>query len=458
METKNFFESFTEAQKQAVETFASVNEQMKKNIFNGKSEDLTSDYFKKWYDSQMDFFNKANANTATSVGANTNPMEAYTNWMTNQMNTMKSSMGNFPNMNNVPEEAKKALENMTEMYNNWMTTVNNTMSEVGKNINNNTAADALKNMYNNSEMYMKAFQFWSPMMKGMQDKTFTVESFKQMFNPEQFKGMLDKIFNLSPDFMKGGFDNSTASYTENMNKWAEMGKASFNDMKNNFAGSMPNFSDMLGNGNSQFNSFYNEMYKSASPFLRIAPAKTQEQAEAINNFFTEYVNYMFKDTQMKYNMYGIGNKAIEEVANTIAEKVKKGESFDSFTDVYKLFLNTIDAHYVNYFETEEYSKLQAEVTSMGFRLKKQVNNQMESALSNLPLVNRTEMDELYKTIQDLKKKVNTLEKELAKKAETKTEVKAETKSAPVAEVKTAPKAEAAKATVKTATAKKTTRK
>jgi hypothetical protein len=53
METKNLFETFTNAQKQAVENMNSATENMK-SMF---SENVNSDFFKKWYDSQMSFFN-----------------------------------------------------------------------------------------------------------------------------------------------------------------------------------------------------------------------------------------------------------------------------------------------------------------------------------------------------------------------------------------------------------------
>jgi hypothetical protein len=33
-------------------------------------------------------------------------------------------------------------------------------------------------------------------------------------------------------------------------------------------------------------------------------------------------------------------------------------------------------------------------------------------MSNLPIINRTEMDELYKTIYELRKRINTLEKQM----------------------------------------------
>jgi cobyrinic acid a,c-diamide synthase len=44
------------------------------------------------------------------------------------------------------------------------------------------------------------------------------------------------------------------------------------------------------------------------------------------------------------------------------------------------------------------------------RLKKNINLQLEKSFEHLPLINRSEMDALYKTIYDLKKQVAELVK------------------------------------------------
>src|SRR5690606_35931408 len=76
------------------------------------------------------------------------------------------------------------------------------------------------------------------------------------------------------------------------------------------------------------------------------------------------------------------------------------------------WMNLSDKQYVALFESDEYSKLMAEVSALQMNIKKSVDTQMESALSVYPVATRTEMDELYKTIYELKKHVRQLEKML----------------------------------------------
>ncbi len=68
-----------------------------------------------------------------------------------------------------------------------------------------------------------------------------------------------------------------------------------------------------------------------------------------------------------------------------------------------------DKTFVSLFESDEYSQLMAEVSALQLKLRKDMEAQMEKALSGIPVATRTELDELYKTIYDLKKEVRQLE-------------------------------------------------
>ena len=71
-----------------------------------------------------------------------------------------------------------------------------------------------------------------------------------------------------------------------------------------------------------------------------------------------------------------------------------------------------------------------EVSSLQMRLKKDIDDQMESLfLVNMPVATRTEMDEVYKSIYDLKKMYRNLEKMFsAEKTEQQEKVVPETKT------------------------------
>src|SRR5690606_8007289 len=76
------------------------------------------------------------------------------------------------------------------------------------------------------------------------------------------------------------------------------------------------------------------------------------------------------------------------------------------------WLNTSDQVYVSLFESDEYSKLMAEVSALQLKLRKSYQTQIEKSLEGFPVATKSELDELYKIIYDLKKEVRQLEKML----------------------------------------------
>lgn len=421
--TNNLFGTFAEAQKQAVENFANATEKMAKSL----NMDLNSDFFKKWYDSQMSFFNQNNG-TDTHTG-----MNFFNTWMENQMNMAKEWMnniqGSFATMtnNNMNEDMKNAQSNMMNIYNNWMNSMNSAYSEMTKNFSNMTTKDNFSGMFNNAEMYMNMFNMWMPMMKSIQDKSFTPEMFKNMMNMDQFKGMMDKMFGMQPDFMKNMMNMNMM--TDNGKKMMEMNKGMFDNIKNNMMNMMPKGNDMFGTMMTNYSNMMNMMNESSAPIMKMmTPGSSKASLEMMNELSNEFAQYQMKNAQMQYMMYTTGMKAMDEVAENIYSKLQKGESMNDFMKVYQEWLNTNDKHFVSLFSTDEYSKMQAELNTLGMKMKRHMDMQMEKMLNNVPVATRSEMDELYKVIHELRKRINTLEKQIDNADEVVTEEAKETKS------------------------------
>jgi polyhydroxyalkanoate synthesis regulator phasin len=166
------------------------------------------------------------------------------------------------------------------------------------------------------------------------------------------------------------------------------------------------FTSMLSN----YNSMYNQMMTAVSPFAKLmtpnADTKTQEEWNKIMNNMNIY---NLKSAEMQYMVYQTGTKAMEKIAETVMHKIENGEEVNSIMKLYQEWLNTSDTIYVELFETDEYSKLMAEVSALKLRIKKDVEGQMENMFVNVPVATRSEMDEVYQTIYDLKKEVRQLQ-------------------------------------------------
>ena len=401
--SKNFFETITNMQKQVVENFTEASEKFQKNVSTPNF--IDSDFFKKWYDSQMSFFTQGSNKTNED-----NPMNFFNNWLTSQMETVSNLTSKMTeSFTQMSEENKNKFGVNNDMFNNWMNTMNNTYAEMSKSFSNHDAKNSFAGLFNNAQNYMKMFEIWMPMMKAVQNKSYTPDMFKNMFNPTVFKSMMDSTFNMQPDYMKTMMDSMTSSSKEQFAKMNEQGKAYMDNMKN-----------MMGNvdGNEFFDKM-TDMYKSnfsnlenaIAPFMKImTPNADMKQMDMMKEMSNEFNMYNMMNAKMQYMMYVTGTKAMEEMGTNVYAKMTNGEDMGTFSAIYQEWLNVADKNFVALFDSEEYSKMQAELNSFGMKLKRNMNLAMEKALGNLPLINRTEMDELYKTIYDLKKKITALDK------------------------------------------------
>jgi hypothetical protein len=262
-----------------------------------------------------------------------------------------------------------------------------------------------------SEGFSKFYEMWMPMMKSISDKSFNMDMFKANIDMSKYKEFMDKYFTFMPTGSQDYMNNMSSMWSEMMKGSNAQSKDMMNNLKSSINTMMPEmfgnpFTSMLSN----YNSMYNQMMTAVSPFAKLmtpnADTKTQEEWNKIMNNMNIY---NLKSAEMQYMVYQTGTKAMEKIAETVMHKIENGEEVNSIMKLYQEWLNTSDTVYVELFETDEYSKLMAEVSALKLRIKKDVEGQMEKMFVNVPVATRSEMDEVYQTIYDLKKEVRQLQ-------------------------------------------------
>lgn len=402
--SKNFFETMTEMQKKVVENFNEASEKMQKNFFSKNYMD--SDPFKKWYDSQMSFFNQSSDNKG-----NNDPMHFFNNWMEHQLNFSKAWLEQIQNTYNKMGRDFNSGSGM-DMYNNWMETMNKSYAEMMKSFGSKSdGLNSFAGLFNNSQNYMKMFEIWMPMLNSLKDKTFTPDAFKSMFNPQLFKNFMDSAFNMQPEAMRNLLNQYNETLKEGFDQFSKQGKAYYEDFSKRMHSQMPNGLEAMDQFGSLYNQYTEYMNQAFSPVMKmITPGTQKDQIETLQSLSNDFSRYNLLNNKMQYMMYSTGVKAMEEVAESVFNKMKNGEDMSNFLNVYQEWLNINDKNFVKLFDSEEYSSLQAEFNAIDMKIKRAINLQMEKSMAHLPLINRTEMDELYKTIYELKKQISELVK------------------------------------------------
>lgn len=422
--------------KDAVQTTSDLVEKSSKSIHDTTNEmnqntENAKNYFEQWFENQMTWaksiFNTNNNASNPSFAHNpTDWMNNMQNW-TNQNNSYWMNIMNtnpFQQMMNTNPYASLQSK-MNEGLNQWshytkqyFDLMNGGNGEWWKQFSNLTAADSFKGMNQMNESLSKFYELWIPMFKSIQDKNFNLDTFKQLLNPEKYKEFIDKFFHFMPDGSRKMMEQINQSFIQYMKQMSESGLNTFSGFKSQ----MQNNPWMNSNPFSQMMEMYTHwrtaMNEAVSPLSRLVEENSSvKQAKIWNDIYDQMLQFNIKNNELQYMMYQHGLKVMENVAEKVATKIQKGESIDSIIKIFQDWLMAGDEIYSSLFQSDEYSKLMTEVSSLQLKIKQDVDKQMEKMFFiHLPVATRTEMDEVYKSIYDLKKmyrqmeKTNTVEK------------------------------------------------
>lgn len=170
----------------------------------------------------------------------------------------------------------------------------------------------------------------------------------------------------------------------------------------------------------------------------------REHQAKILRAFDAFVD--LRKAMMEFNKITTGalSKSVESLIETLVEKGKKGEKIESVRDLNRLWLDTADDVFTKMYASEEYLKAQHEFSKNSMTYKIMQQDVLEMALKGLNLPTRSELDDAYKTLYELRKEVKSLKKALREQAKPAVEAKSPPKNAIKRIAAKAPKKAAAK--------------
>jgi polyhydroxyalkanoate synthesis regulator phasin len=430
---KNWMEQQKNAMSGVNQKAETVQETAKENI------NKINEFSQNWLNNQINWvkqawemnqnFIKTHTPNEDTFKAASNPMEMF-NTMSNNWNKMSSWMnqaneaGNYANQwmkmmqqfspVNASENFKKTTDNYTGLFNQYFELLNNSFSEMQKNMHHSTSKDVYGNMMNAASSFGKFNEIWAPFWKSIQENNFNADLFKKTFNAGVYKEMLDKFFGLMPENSRQYMQQATEWMNGGMKGFADFGKGGFaqgrefmNNM-NPFAGQ-----NVFENALNSYQQMQSTFQNAVAPIAKmVTPNQFSKSATEWSDIVDRMAIFNIKNAELQYMMYQQGNKVMDKLVENITNKVENGTEINSMTALYQEWLNISDKVFVELFESDDYSKLMAEVSALQLKLRKEMDLQAEKMLGGLPVATRSEMDELYKVIYDLKKEVRQLEKML----------------------------------------------
>jgi hypothetical protein len=161
------------------------------------------------------------------------------------------------------------------------------------------------------------------------------------------------------------------------------------------------------------NNVFTAYQKSVMPVVNFFnPGKETEVQELTVSILEKTATYGQKLNEMQRILYVNGAKLWEQFVTENAEKIRKGTDLSNTQEVFQKWVNYCEESFIGIFRGDEYSKIQAELLDLSLEIRQKNEKIQEIALANTPVVLRSEADELYETIYELRKRVHALEKQL----------------------------------------------
>jgi polyhydroxyalkanoate synthesis regulator phasin len=127
-------------------------------------------------------------------------------------------------------------------------------------------------------------------------------------------------------------------------------------------------------------------------------------------------DYSIKQAELQSYLQNTTKQSIESIMQRYSEKYsdpKNLTQMPSAEEMYNEWIKVNEKLFTELFASEEFSKVKGEALNLSMDVKKHFEKQFESSFSNFPLVFKSEVEDMQKTIYDLKKQVKDLQSKLS---------------------------------------------
>lgn len=196
-----------------------------------------------------------------------------------------------------------------------------------------------------------------------------------------------------------------------------------------------------------FEDMYREWLKIAKPLEADArnymnmPAfgmnrESTERQQALMQAFADY-----QDQNTRYNtlMFKASRLGLDKFESKLAERSEPGREITSMRGLYDVYVDAAEEGYAEVALSDEFREVYGAMVNAQMRVRQMVQGEVERSTAAVGMPGRTELDSVHKRVHDLRRRVASLEEQLA---EAIAAMKAVTSSATAAVV--APKAAPAK--------------
>ena len=139
----------------------------------------------------------------------------------------------------------------------------------------------------------------------------------------------------------------------------------------------------------------------------------REQNTKILRAFDAFIDLNKVTTKYRATIAKAMGEAVKQTMEKLAELAKEGKNISSVRELNRLWLNVADEIFTDMYASAEYMALQKELSGAGMKYKIEQRQVTEMILESLNVPTRSELDDAYRTLYELRKEVKSLKKTLS---------------------------------------------
>lgn len=275
-------------------------------------------------------------------------------------------------------------------------------------------SEVMSKIYGANKFYLQMYEFWNTLTEDFV-KSVDMDSDKLMAFLEKnadvtyelmtsaFPGELKVFFGGAKEILEKYFNTLTNFYSPWKNELGALKDLFFHGTIENDPKKISEFFEVW---RAQYDQTFGKIFN--SPALGISRTQIEQQNKMIDSI----INVFIKSAEFSANLNTAQNNAFKNIMTEYVQLAKEGLELKTFEEFYAFYAKKMDQNLVEYFGSEEFSKLLAQFGEAFMDLKTEYNKLVELYLADTPLVTVGKVDSMIKNIYDLKKEVKALKKEV----------------------------------------------
>ncbi len=141
---------------------------------------------------------------------------------------------------------------------------------------------------------------------------------------------------------------------------------------------------------------------------------TREFQEKLTRTFEAWVDVRRAEVEFRTEVVNIGMRAVENTVRELVERGERGEKIESYRELFDLWVSIAEKAFYDMASTESFAEVQARLVNTGMHYRIHERELAEEYLRAMHLPTRSELDDAYRALHDLRGEVKALKKSVVR--------------------------------------------